>query len=208
MDMASTFASALTSEDMNTKDSSSSSYITTTTPTPSPMSSSSLTSADLNQAVSRVQTFDSPVVKLSQRISAEITRMERNMLNQDILTSKFLQIKKELGPLFQFNPDCRLIRDGYLTKYSGSKTDTYYFILTTDLLLYAKRSSTIQIFGVFTRSKLTPKLSIPLTSMLVKNVISVPNGFAIHSKIKSFYVIASNAMEAGEWFNDINDQVM
>jgi len=123
----------------------------------------------------------------------------------------FDRIKADLADVVEFRQDCVLLKEGILTKCSGDKSDSYYFILTNHDFIYCKQSSTsilstIMMFGGSAKSshQLIHHLTIPLTQMVVKKVSSILNCFVIRSKIKSFYVAASNSTEANAWFDLIS----
>lgn len=136
-------------------------------------------------------------------ITIKISQINNETKQNELLGAKFLEIQRDAGPSVSFGEKCYLVREGNLIKYSGDKSEKYYFVLTNEALLYFKRASLA--------GRLTYHLSIPLATCAVKYVTDttvpeefISKGFVLYSKIKSFYLVAKTPELRDAWFCDIS----
>lgn len=112
---------------------------------------------------------------------------------------KIYQISRRLGGLDLLSNENRMyIRDGNLKKVCRKEVKERWFVLFSDLLIYAS-------FDPARLAMKSEQLHLDRTSISTAN--SRPHAFSIRSEQKSFVVFAADEQEKLEWMKAIEEQI-
>ena len=106
---------------------------------------------------------------IRKAIEEKISQINENVKRNTEMLTALNNIEKFSG-INLFTPKTILIRDGDLLKFSGGKSEKYYFLLTNEMLYYFKRVIKVEssVLSKLIDDKLTLHQEIPLNSILVR----------------------------------------
>eukprot|EP01103_Thecamoeba_quadrilineata_P004482 TRINITY_DN1421_c0_g1_i1.p1 TRINITY_DN1421_c0_g1~~TRINITY_DN1421_c0_g1_i1.p1 ORF type:complete len:390 (+),score=82.10 TRINITY_DN1421_c0_g1_i1:845-2014(+) len=152
---------------------------------------------------------DFEALTTSLALVQEVATSLNTHLHQEENRRKILEIQSRFIIAYSFQdpqlvaPHRVFIKEGDLQKIGKKAVKQKYLLLFNDILVWATH---IKFDRVSTFERLRFENSLPLESMFLKDVPSLPNAFAVQSPKKSFILLSSSAQEKDEWYKILQSQ--
>ncbi|XP_040566284.1 uncharacterized protein [Lepeophtheirus salmonis] len=134
------------------------------------------------------------------RIVSDAAEHANDTIRQGDKFRRMLKLQSRLGDQELIRPGRELIKEGELQKISRKGIGPRYFILLSDVLLYATYSSGNRSDS----SGLRVSYSIPLNTLSVRVLPHYETEFSVSSPVRSCTLRASSVSERNEWIEALN----